>query len=158
MQHAAPHRVGWWRWAKHRLRLYPHLPLIMMNSHNSPTELPVRQVYGLMELVWTIRNWWWQRNSPRWQSISATVRALEFLRFSTNAGWLSVSYTFTVADQLFSGELRKWIISKKTSKAESDPDTIDFSKRFRVDSQILVRVDPDQPVRSVVDQSNGLIR
>jgi hypothetical protein len=124
-----------------------------MNPCDPPTELLARQVFGLGELLWTIRHWWWQRNSRRWQAVSATVQAQEFLRFATNAGWLSVSYTYAFANEVFSGEFRKWIISKKSSKAESDPETIDFSRRFPLGSQIGVRVDPEQPGRSVADQS-----
>jgi hypothetical protein len=124
-----------------------------MNSFNSPNNLHVRQVFGLAGLLWTIQHWWWQRNSRSWQIASATIQAQEFLRFSTNAGWLSVSYSYTFADEVFTGEFRKWIISKKTSRAESDPDTIDISKRFPLDSKIPVRVDPEQPGRSAVDRS-----
>jgi hypothetical protein len=141
--------MGWQRGSKHRFRLYPDLPLTIMRPHDSLVELPVSQVFGLTGLLWTIRYWRWRSISRRWQSVAATVQAQSFLRFATNAGWLSVSYTYTFADEVFTGELRKWIISKKTSKAESDPDTIDYSKRFPLGSRINVLVDPDRPRRSL---------
>jgi len=122
-----------------------------MNPHESLTEFAARQVFGIGELLWAGRHWCWQRRAHAWQAVSGRIESREFLRFATNAGWFSVSYSYTYGKGVFSGEFRKWIISRKTSKAESDPDTIEFSKHFPVGSQIRVRVDPQEPARSVVD-------
>jgi hypothetical protein len=114
-----------------------------------PTEFAARQVFGPGDLLWAIRNRLCQRKSQGWQVVPARVEAHEFLRFSTNAGWFSVRYSYAFGKEVFSGEMRKWIIARKTSRAESDPDTIELSKLFPVGSQIQVRVDPTQPARSV---------
>ena len=123
------------------------------NLHDLEPEFRVRQVFGIEQLIWAFRYWRWRRHVLNWQIVSGHIEAQEFLRFATNAGWLSVSYSYTFGKKVFSGEFRKWIISKKTSKAESDPDTIEFFKRFPVGSQVRVQVDPQQPTRSVVDSS-----
>ena len=125
-----------------------------MNSHDLLTELPARQVFGIGELLWAVRYWHWRRRAQDWQVVCGRIEAREFVRFATNAGWFSVSYSYAFREGTFSGEFRKWILSKKTSKAESDPDVIEFSKRFLVGSQIRVRVDPRQSARSVIDHED----
>jgi hypothetical protein len=122
-----------------------------MSLSEVPAEFPVRQVWGLEELLWAIRHRLWRKSSQSWQAAFGTVEACSFLRFATNAGWFSVSYSYAFGNELFSGELRKWIIARKTSRAESDPDTIEVSKLFPLGLQIRVRVDPKRPARSVVD-------
>jgi len=115
-----------------------------------PKGLPARQVTGVGELVWAIRRWWWERNSQSWQVAVGRVEACDFLRFATNAGWFSARYSYSFGTEVFSGEMRKWIIARKSSRAETDPDTIELSKLYPVGSQIRVRVDPKEPTRSVV--------
>lgn len=122
-----------------------------MNTKDSVTEFSVRQVFGIGGLLWAVRYWWRRTHAQRWEVVPARVEAREFLRFATNAGWFSVSYSYVFGGGRFSGELRKWMISTKTSKAESDPDTIEFSRRFPVNMQLQIRVDPSEPAKSVVD-------
>lgn len=143
--------TGRLRRSEYLFRFYPYLPMTILDSHDSVTEFSTRQVFGIEQLLWTFRTWLWRRRARKWQVVPGSIAGREFLRLATNAGWLSLSYTYTFDRQVFSGELRKWIVSRKTSKAESDPDTIEFSRRFPVGSQIRVRVDPQQPARSVVD-------
>ena len=81
------------------------------------------------------------------------VEGREFLRFATNAGWFSVHYTHDCSSETLVGETRTWIISKKTSKAESDPDTLQASKDYPPGPEIRLRVDPREPSRSVPDSA-----
>jgi hypothetical protein len=122
-----------------------------MKSHDSMTEFPVRQVIGLRELLWTLRYRRWKRHSQHWKIIPGRIEGREFLRWAPNAGWFAVVYSYKFDESMFGGELRKWIISKKTDAAESDPSTIDFSRLFPPSAQISVKVDPEHPNRSVVD-------
>jgi hypothetical protein len=128
--------------------------MTLFNSHDSVTTLAVRQVAGLGQVLWDCRRRFWRIRARKWHIVDATIAGREFLRFAANAGWLSLSYTYRYGEQLFSGEFRKWIISHKTSTAESDPETIAFSKRFPENSIIRVRVDPRDPTRSVVDTAS----
>jgi len=93
--------------------------------------------------------------------VTAKIETHEFLRFATNAGWLSTWYSYTFRGGFFSGEFRKYIVAKKTSKAESDPETIALLRRFSVGSQIQIRIDPDRPAKSIVEfheSSGGVVR
>jgi hypothetical protein len=127
--------------------------MISLKRRDSLTEIPARQVSGIPELFWALRYWRWRRHSERWEVVDGRVAGREFLRFSSNGGWFSLTYTYIFGEEMHSGELRKWLMPKKTSKAETDPATAEFSERFPNNAQIRVRVDPQQPGRSVADIS-----
>jgi hypothetical protein len=129
------------------------LAMLSLNHRDSLTEIPARQVSGISELFWAIRYWRWSRNSQDWEIVVGKVAGREFLRFSSNGGWFSLDYAYVFDGQIHSGELRKWIMPKKTSTAATDPVTVELSKRFPDNAQIQVRVDPQQPDRSVANFS-----
>jgi hypothetical protein len=127
--------------------------MISLNYRDSTMEFPTRQVFGAAEILWAIRFWLWRLRSKRWKVVTGRVSGREFLRFATNAGWFSVHYTHDCSSETLVGETRTWIISKKTSKAESDPDTLQASKDYPPGSEIRLRVDPREPSRSVPDSA-----
>jgi hypothetical protein len=127
--------------------------MIGLTDRDSPMGFPARQVFGIAELLWMIRCWRWKQHAREWEVVDGKVVGREFLRFSSNGGWFSLFYTYNFSGQIHSGELRKSMMSRKTSKAETDPDTVEFSKRFPDKLPIRVRVDPEKPSRSVVDFS-----
>ncbi len=126
----------------------------MGSPDSAISELHVRQVFGIGEVLWAVLYRRWRKRAQDWPTVPGRIEAREFLRFATNAGWLNVSYSYTFQGAAFSGEFRKWILSKKTSKAESDPETIGLCRRFPLGPQITVRVNPLQLSRSVVDHED----
>ncbi len=123
-----------------------------MMSDFDPALFPTSQVFGISEIVWSIRDYWYRRRSRQWQIAVATVDGREFLRWAANAGWFSICYTYSVGGEVFSGEFRFGIISRESS-AERDRRIIDFSARVPPGTRIQVRTDPSNPMRSFAELS-----
>ncbi len=122
-----------------------------MTIRDSITEFPVEQVWGLPQLLWSVGYRWRRMRSQKLPAALATIESRSFLRFSSNAGWLCVSYSYTVGEDVFSREVRKWWVSKVSSRAETDPVTVELSRQFPPGSRLQVRIDSDCAARSVMD-------
>ena len=105
----------------------------------------VRPVLGYSEIVWALRQVVRRRRSSAWATVKATVEGYEFLAARQN-GWLVVFYSYEVAGEVYSGELREWLMLRYPGDEEPISDAI---SRFPRGSQINVCVDPRHPARSV---------
>lgn len=112
-------------------------------------QISVRQVFGAGELFWAVQQSRLRPRSGSWPVVTATVEGRDILRFASNAGWLAVRYSYAFAGEVFSGELRMGVRARNS--LERDPNTSDFFSRFPQGSHIRVRVDPQNPIRSVAE-------
>jgi len=106
----------------------------------------VRPALGYSEILWALRQIIRKRRSSAWATVTATVEGYEFLAASQN-GWLVVFYSYEFAGELYSGELRTWLMRRYPGDEER---ISDFIARFPRGAHLDVRVDPGRPSRSVV--------
>lgn len=105
----------------------------------------VRSVLGYSEIFWAFRQIVRRRRSCTWATIKATVEGYEFLAARQN-GWLVIFYSYEFAGELYSGELRTWLMLRYPGDEEPVSDVI---TRFPRGTQIDACVDPRHPARSV---------
>jgi len=105
----------------------------------------VRSVFGYSEILWALRQVVRRRLSSRWEAVKATVEGHEFLAARQN-GWVVIVYSYEFAGELYSGELRKWLILRYPG---DDGPVSDVITRFPRGAQIDVSVDLRHPARSV---------
>jgi hypothetical protein len=107
--------------------------------------IPIRSVFGYEEIFRSFRQWLIRRKSSEWAQALGTVEGYEFLSASKN-GWLVVYYSYTFGGQSFSGEWRSWLLFSFSSiEAEAEK----ITARFPVGVRIEIRVDPNNPSRSI---------
>jgi hypothetical protein len=122
-----------------------------MSTHDDLV-VRARQVF-IGELIRSIRYWWWWHRSRDWPVAHGTVEVREFLRWSSNAGWTSIRYSYQAGEESFSGDARRGFISRKMDYAERDPTVVEFFKRFPAGAPVRVRFDPRRPSISVLDDT-----
>ena len=109
---------------------------------------PVRWVFGFPELAWSLRQWARRRGSRAWVRVTGVVEGYELLLARQN-GWFVILYSYLFNGTNYSGEHRKWLLFSFSSE---EAQTGKVMKRFPRGAEITVRVDPEKPNRSVVDQ------
>ena len=108
---------------------------------------PVRSVLGYGELFWSLRQCLIRRRSSQWPKCFGTVEGYELLMASQN-GWLVVFYSYELDGRQFAGEWRKWLLFSFSS-VESQ--TAKIAARLPVGARVGLRVDPNDPSRSIAE-------
>jgi len=75
------------------------------------------------------------------------VEGYELLMASQN-GWIVVFYSYQFEGRSFSGEWRKWHLSTFSS-IESQTEKV--KARFPIGAKVTVRIDPNNPTRSIAE-------
>lgn len=109
--------------------------------------IPVRNAIGYGELFWSLKHWFSRRRSRPWGLTLGTVEGCELLIANGN-GWLVVFYSYEFGGKSFSGEWRKWLLFSFSS-IESQTDEV--TARFPIGAKAVVRVDPNNPNRSIAE-------
>jgi hypothetical protein len=109
--------------------------------------IPTRNALGYGELFWSLKQWFRRRRSRQWGLTLGTVEGYELLMASRN-GWLVIFNSYQFEGKSFSGERRKWLLFSFSSV---EAQTRKTTARFPIGAKVGVRVDPNNPNRSVAE-------